>query len=52
MEGIDEEAALSLFEIIVYSGISAFLVLFAGFVSGLSLGLMSQDRVDLMVSYG
>lgn len=35
---------------IVYAGVSVFLVLFAGLVSGLSLGLMSLDKVDLMVS--
>lgn len=55
MEVTDDEAAkgaLSLLEIFMYSGISAFLVLFAGFVSGLSLGLMSQDSMDLMVSQG
>jgi metal transporter CNNM len=33
----------------VYAGISCFLVLFAGIMSGLTLGLMSLGRVDLEI---
>lgn len=32
-----------------YAGISCFLVLFAGIMSGLTLGLMSLSRVDLEI---
>lgn len=45
----EEHEAMSWGKTIIYSIVSTCLVLFAGFVSGLSLGLMSQDRVDMMV---
>lgn len=34
---------------IIYAGISCFLVLFAGIMSGLTLGLMSLSLVDLEI---
>jgi metal transporter CNNM len=33
----------------IYAGLSCFLVLFAGIMSGLTLGLMSLSRVDLEI---
>lgn len=36
----------------LYVVVSVVLVLFAGLMSGLSLGLMSQDKVDLEVGRG
>lgn len=45
----EEEGAMSWGRTVIYAVISTCLVLFAGFVSGLSLGLMSQDKVDMMV---
>ena len=36
---------------VVYIGVSIGLVLLAGLMSGLTLGLMSMDQVDLEVSF-
>ncbi|GMH43539.1 hypothetical protein BSKO_11461 [Bryopsis sp. KO-2023] len=48
-EGEEGVEPMSWGKTVIYGVVSACLVLFAGFVSGLSLGLMSQDRVDMMV---
>ena len=34
-------------EVAIYAGMCAFLVLFAGLMSGLTLGLLSIDKMDL-----
>lgn len=45
MESKTEEGGLTL----LYGLITSLLVIFAGLVSGLTIGLMAQDQIDLMV---
>ncbi|KAE8076962.1 hypothetical protein FH972_015578 [Carpinus fangiana] len=49
LEAVGSDIAFGSVWFFVYAGISCFLVLFAGIMSGLTLGLMSLGRVDLEI---
>ncbi|XP_042517076.1 DUF21 domain-containing protein At4g14240-like [Macadamia integrifolia] len=46
---LQNDVALGSFQWLLYAGISCLLVLFAGIMSGLTLGLMSLTLVDLEI---